>query len=80
MPRLRLVRKMALSTSRLALGKTIVDGGISWTYRRLIRRKPPPFDSVTELLAEPRPILGSNMGKPPAFDPVSEVEYLVYAV
>jgi hypothetical protein len=64
----------------LGLGKTIVDGGISWTYSPAYPRKPPPFDSVTELLRGTQTRFWAvNMGKPPAFDPVSEVEYLVHA-
>jgi len=63
----------------LGLGKTIVDGGISWTYSPAYPKKPPPFDSVTELLRGTQTRFWAvNMGKPPAFDPVSEVEYLVY--
>jgi hypothetical protein len=64
----------------LGLGKTIVDGGISWTYSPAYPKKPPPFESVTELLRGTQTKFWAvNMGKPPAFDPVSEVEYLVYA-
>ncbi len=64
----------------LGLGKTIVDGGISWTYSPAYPRKPPPFESITELLRGTQTRFWAvNMGKPPAFDPVSEVEYLVYA-
>jgi len=64
----------------LGLGKTIVDGGISWTYSLAYPRKPPPFDSITELLRGTQTKFWAvNMGKPPAFDPVSEVEYLVQA-
>jgi len=64
----------------LGLGKTIVDGGISWTYSPAYPKKPPPFESTTELLRGTQTKFWAvNMGKPPAFDPVSEVEYLVYA-
>jgi hypothetical protein len=64
----------------LGLGKTIVDGGISWTYCPAYPKKPPPFDSITELLRGTQTKFWAvNMGKPPAFDPVSEVEYLVHA-
>ena len=64
----------------LGLGKTIVDGGVSWTYSPAYPKKPPPFESVTELLRETQTKFWAvNMGKPPAYDPVSEVEYMVYA-
>ena len=64
----------------LGLGKTIVDGGICWSYSPAYPKKPPPFDSITELLHGTQTRFWAvNMGKPPAFDPVSEVEYLVYA-
>lgn len=64
----------------LGLGKTIVDGGISWTYSPAYPKKPPPFESVTELLRGTQTKFWAvNMGKPPAFDPVSEVEYMVHA-
>ena len=64
----------------LGLGKTIVDGGISWTYSPAYPKKPPPFESITELLRGTQTEFWAvNMGKPPAFDPVSEVEYLVHA-
>jgi hypothetical protein len=64
----------------LGLGKTIVDGGISWTYSPAYPKKPPPFGSITELLhGTQTKFWAVNMGKPPAFDPVSEVEYLLDA-
>jgi hypothetical protein len=64
----------------LGLGKTIVDGGISWIYSPAYPRKPPPFESISELLRGTQTKFWAvNMGKPPAFDPVSEVEYLVHA-
>ena len=61
----------------LGLGKTIVDGGVSWTYSPAYPQKPPPFGSVDELIAGTQTEFWVvNMGKPPAYDPVSEVEYL----
>ncbi len=62
----------------LGLGKTIVDGGVVWTYSPAYPKKPPPFGSVNELLRGTQTEFWAvNMGKPPAYDPVSEVEYLV---
>ena len=61
----------------LGLGKTIVDGGISWTYSPAYPQKPPPFGSVDEMIAGTQSEFWAiNMGKPPAYDPVNEVEYL----
>ncbi len=64
----------------LGLGKTIVDGGISWTFSPAYPKKPPPFGSVYEMLRGTQTDFWAvNMGKPPAYDPVSETEYLVKA-
>lgn len=67
-------------TVALGLGKTIVDGGIAWTFSPAYPQKPPPFASVQELLKGTQTEFWAvNMGKPPAYDPVSETEYLVHA-
>ena len=64
----------------LGLGKTIVDGGMAWTFSPAYPKKPPPFGSVQELLRGTQTEFWAvNMGKPPAYDPVSETEYLVRA-
>ncbi|MGB7556776.1 MAG: PEP/pyruvate-binding domain-containing protein [Candidatus Korobacteraceae bacterium] len=64
----------------LGLGKTIVDGGVSWTFSPAYPKKPPPFGSVREMLRGTQTEFWAvNMGKPPAYDPVSETEYLVTA-
>jgi hypothetical protein len=64
----------------LGLGKTIVDGGITWTYSPAYPRKPPPFASVNEIFRGTQTEFWAvNMGKPPAYDPVSETEYMVHA-
>ena len=64
----------------LGLGKTIVDGGVTWTYSPAYPQKPPPFASVTELLRGTQTEFWAvNMGKPPAYDPVNEAEYLLRA-
>ena len=66
-------------TLALGLGKTIVDGGIAWTFSPAYPKKPPPFASVQELLKGTQTEFWAvNMGKPPAYDPVSETEYLVH--
>ena len=64
----------------LGLGKTIVDGGISWTYSPAYPRKPPPFDSIDDMFRGTQTEFWAvNMGKAPVYDPVSEVEYMVRA-
>lgn len=65
-------------TLALGLGKTIVDGGIAWNFSPVYPQKPPPFASVDEMLdGTQTEFWAVNMGKPPAYDPVSETEYLV---
>src|ERR1051326_2038412 len=67
-------------TLALGLGKTIVDGGIAWTFSPAYPKKPPPFDSVGDLLKGTQTEFWAvNMGKPPAYDPISETEYMVHA-
>jgi hypothetical protein len=65
-------------TLALGLGKTIVDGGIAWSFSPSYPKKPPPFASMQELLKGTQTTFWAiNMGNPPAYDPVSETEYLV---
>ncbi len=64
----------------LGLGKTIVDGDLVWSFSPAYPQKPPPFASVDEMLdGTQRDFWAVNMGRPPAYDPVSETEYLVRA-
>jgi len=64
----------------LGLGKTIVDGGRSWTYSPGRPRAAPPHGSPAELLELTQTQLWAvNMGKPPAYDPTAETEYLLRA-
>ncbi|MBZ5613827.1 MAG: PEP/pyruvate-binding domain-containing protein [Acidobacteriia bacterium] len=66
-------------TLALGLGKTIVDGGIAWTFSPAYPEKPPPFATVQELVKGTQTEFWAvNMGKPPAYDPVSETEYMVH--
>jgi hypothetical protein len=64
----------------LGLGKTIVDGGVSWSYSPAWPQAPPPFAGAREMadLTQTR-FWAVNMGRPPAYDPIAEVEYLVHA-
>ena len=67
-------------TLAMGLGKTIVDGGLAWTFSPAYPQNPPPFSSVEEMLnGTQTDFWAVNMGKPPAYDPVSETEYLVRA-
>ncbi len=62
----------------LGLGKTIVDGGLSWSYSPRHPKAPPPFGSTTQMLNETQSRFWAvNMGRPPAYDPIAETEYLV---
>jgi hypothetical protein len=64
----------------LGLGKTIVDGGVSWTYSPAHPKVRPPFASTGELMKNTQlRFWAVNLGKPPAYDPTKETEYLVEA-
>jgi hypothetical protein len=62
----------------LGLGKTIVDGGKSWSYCPSYPRTAPPYKSTSDLLKQTQTEFWAiNMGKPPAYDPLKETEYMV---
>jgi len=62
----------------LGLGKTIVDGGRSWSYSPAYPKAPPPFNDIGELLKNTQTRFWAvNMGDPPPHDPIRETEYLV---
>jgi hypothetical protein len=64
----------------VGLGKTIVDGGQCWIYSPMRPLAPPPLGSTREMLRSTQlDFWAVNMGKPPAYDPLSEAEYLVKA-
>lgn len=61
----------------LGLGKTIVDGGKSWNYCPSYPRTAPPYKSTGDLLKQTQTEFWAvNMGKPPAYDPIKETEYM----
>jgi hypothetical protein len=61
----------------LGLGKTVVEGGISWVYSPAFPHAEPPFGSVENLLNETQTEFWVvNMGEPPMYDPINDVEYL----
>jgi hypothetical protein len=62
----------------LGLGKTIVDGGKSWSYSPAYPKAPPPFNDIGELLKNTQTRFWAvNMGEAPPHDPIRETEYLV---
>lgn len=64
----------------LGLGKTIVDGGVVWTYSPAKPKAGPPVASPVELLdCTQTEFWAIHMGAPPPYDPTRETEYLVRA-
>jgi hypothetical protein len=64
----------------LGLGKTIVDGGITWTYSPAHPKAPPPYGSLRDLLKFSQlKFWAVNMGRPQEQNPIAETEYLVQA-
>jgi len=62
----------------LGLGKTIVDEGVAWNCSPAHPKAAPPFASIDELLDQAQQQFWAvNMGKPPAYDPIAETEYLL---
>jgi hypothetical protein len=60
------------------LGKTIVDGGISWVYSPALPKESPPYGSIGEILKQTQTEFWTvNMGKPPAYDPIKETEFMI---
>ncbi|KAA3611034.1 MAG: hypothetical protein D8M58_13720 [Calditrichaeota bacterium] len=61
----------------LGLGKTIVDGGLCWTYSPAYPTINPPFANVGDMLKQTQTNFWAvNMGKAPAYDPINETEYM----
>jgi Pyruvate phosphate dikinase, AMP/ATP-binding domain len=62
----------------LGLGKTVVDGETAWAYSPAYPKAPAPFNSLGDLLKNTQTQFWAvNTGKPPAWDPLSEAEYLL---
>ena len=62
----------------LGLGKTIVDGGISWTYSPSYPKVQPPYGSINTLLKMTQnKFWAVNMGKIPFYNPIKETEYML---
>jgi hypothetical protein len=61
----------------LGLGKSIVDEGQAWTYSPAHPSTFPPYNSPQDLIRQTQnEFWAVNMGKPPAYDPIRETEYL----
>lgn len=61
----------------MGLGKTIVDGDISWSFSPRFPKVTPPYRTVKELLQLTQTQFWSiNLGEPPRYDPIRETEYL----
>jgi len=61
----------------LGLGKTIVDGGVSWSYCPAFPTLKPPFASPRDQLrGTQNRFWAVNLGAPPEYDPISETEYM----
>ncbi len=64
----------------VGLGKTVVDGEATWSYSPALPQVGPPFNTISDLLRHTQVRFWAvNMGKPPAYDPINEAEYLVHA-
>ncbi|MDA3905363.1 MAG: hypothetical protein PF484_04730 [Bacteroidales bacterium] len=62
----------------LGLGKTIVDGGLSWSYSPALPNLDPPFGSINEMMKNTQTLFWAvNMGKPSTYNPIKETEYLL---
>lgn len=63
----------------LGLGKTIVDGGLCYSYSPARPKAPPPFGTLNDTMKfSQRKFWAVNVGNPPPYDPVAETEYLVH--
>jgi len=61
----------------LGLGRTIVDDGVSWSFSPAFPTADPPFKSMRDRLKYTQTSFWAvNMGKPAAYDPIKETEYL----
>jgi len=60
------------------LGKTIVDGGLCWTYSPTLPRASLPFGNPDEMADNTQNTFWAiNMAAPKAYNPLAETEYLV---
>lgn len=61
----------------LGLGKTIVDGGVSWSFSPSYPKVEPPYRTVNELLKiSQTKFWAVNLGSDIEYNPIEETEYL----
>jgi len=64
----------------LGLGKTIVDGGLTWTYCPAYPRSPAPFCGIADMLKHTQTTFWHvDMGPTPPPDPLAETEFMAQA-
>lgn len=64
----------------IGLGKTIVDGGVAWTYSPASPARSAPFADVGAMMSGTQTTFWAvNMDHPPAYDPIDEIEFMVSA-
>ncbi len=62
----------------VGLGKTIVDGGVCWTFSPARPKAAPPFASARDRMRSTQTEFWSvRVGAPPPHDPMAETEFLV---
>ncbi|MFO7627417.1 MAG: PEP/pyruvate-binding domain-containing protein [Candidatus Fermentibacteraceae bacterium] len=62
----------------LGLGKSIVEGDPTWSYSPAYPRVHPPYGNLRDLMKITQTTFWAvNMGRPPAYDPLLETEYMV---
>jgi len=62
----------------LGLGKSIVEGDPTWSYSPAYPRVHPPYGNLRDLMKLTQTAFWAvNMGRPPAYDPLLETEYMV---
>ncbi len=63
----------------LGLGKTVVDGGMVWSYSPAYPKADPPAGSVYDLMKTTQTDFWAvNMGSNLNYDPVKETEYMIH--
>jgi hypothetical protein len=61
----------------MGLGKTIVDGGVSWAYSPVAPKKDPPYKTIRDMLKQTQLKFWSlNLGQLPEYDPIKETEFM----
>lgn len=62
----------------VGLGKTIVDGGMAWTYSPEDPSQSPPYGSVNEIIKNTQnEFWHIRMSEPEEYDPINETEFML---